>query len=355
VRAAYYEIVRVYHPDRFFGKNLGSYKPKLAKIFARVTDAYEALHRVDSRAEYDKYLRARRRTLDFERALFDRQKQAAEVASALAQIEHAAQRAAQIESPPSTPPPSARPESAPISSVPPRSGANLRHSLLPPSDAERRRALARKLGLPSAPPPRVSSTPPGTASAHAAEELKRRYEQRREQARLEQQNHYIALGEEALGRNDLAAAANALRIACSIAPENADLAERLGELEQRAAAELWEAYVERGKYAAFEGRHAEAAESFERAAQGRPSAAHFERAAFHTLEAGGDPKHAVQLAKQAVALAPQSSKCRLTLAHAYFVGRMRESGLGELERARSLEPDSQPIKDFSVRVKRGEI
>ncbi|HEY4104251.1 MAG TPA: DnaJ domain-containing protein, partial [Polyangiaceae bacterium] len=346
VRAAYYELVRLYHPDRFFGKNLGSYKPKLAKLFARITDAYEALHHIESRAEYDKYLRARRRTLDFERAFFNQQKQAAEVANALAQIEHAAQAGS---------PPIAPPANTQASSVAPRSGATLRHSLAPPSDAERRRTLARKLGLPSAPPPRVSSAPPPSASAHAAEELKRRYDQRRERARVEQHDHYVALAEDALGRGDLATAANALRIACSIAPENTELAARLGELENRAAAELWEAYVERGKYAAFEGRHAEAAESFERAAIGHPSATHFERAAFHLLEAGGDAKRAVQLGKQAVALAPHHGKCRLTLAQAYFAGKMRESGLAELERARALEPDLQLIKDFAARVRRGEI
>ena len=346
IRAAYYEFVRIFHPDRFFGKNLGSYKPKLVKVFGRLTEAYEALHRSASRAEYDRYLSARQRTLDFERQFFDKSQQAAEVATALQRIEQVA-RGASLSAPPLP--------GAPASMAPPSSGASARHSLQPPSDAERRRALARKLGHSSAPPGRVSTTPPPSAAAHAAEELKRRYENRLLLARRDQRDHYVAMSEEAASRSDLAAAANALRIACSLAPDDTALTERLADLESRAAAELWEAYVERGKYAAFEGRHAEAAESFERAAAGRPSASHFERAAFHTLEAGGDPKRACLLAKQAVALAPQNAKCHLTLAQAYFAGKLRESALAELERARMLEPDQPLIKEWVRRAKRGEV
>jgi curved DNA-binding protein CbpA len=348
IRSAYYDLVRLFHPDRFFGKNLGSYGPKLGKVFSRLTEAYEALHRSQSRAEYDGYLAARRRTLDFERQFFDAHRQAAEVASAMQRIEQAA-RADSLRAPAppeSSAPSSAAPLSAHSSAAP--------HSSVPPSDvAARRRALARKLGHSSAPPPRASSLPP--PAAHAADELKRRYEERLLRARQQQLQHYLALSAEAATKNDLAAAANALRIACSLAPDDSALAERLGELERRAAAELWEAYVERGKYAAFEGRHAEAAESFERAALGRPSASHFERAAFHLLEAAGDLKHASQLAKQAVALAPQSAKCRLTLAQVYFAAKLRESGMAELERARALEPEQAQIKEWISRAKRGEV
>jgi tetratricopeptide (TPR) repeat protein len=151
------------------------------------------------------------------------------------------------------------------------------------------------------------------------------------------------------------AAANALRVACSISPNNLELASELADMEHRAAAELWEAYSERAKYAAFEGRAAEAAESYERAAIGHPSAALFERAAFHTLEAEGDLKHAAQLAKQAISLAPNNAKCRLTLAQIYVAAKLRESALAELERARTLEPDSPTIKDWISRVKRGDV
>ena len=328
VRAAYYELVRVFHPDRHFGKPLGRFEAPLLRVFGKFTEAYEVLRRQESRAEYDRYLSARQRTLEFDRYFHESSAEG---------------------SPSSVPPASGERESrAP-------SNTSLRASSLAPSDPEaRRKALARKLGHSSVPPrASQSSIPVASASAHAADELKRRYEQRLSQARDEQRNHYLALASAAESNNDLLAAANALRVACSLAPGDLELAGDLAELERRAAAGLWEAYLERAKYAAFEGRPAEAAESYERAALGHPNASLFERAAFYTLEAQGDLKRAAKLAKQAVSLAPNSARCHLTLAQVYAAADLRESALASLERARSLEPDQPIIKEWITRVKRG--
>jgi len=343
IRAAYYEFVRVYHPDRFFGKRLGDFEGPLLRVFGKFSEAYEVLHRAASRAEYDRYLGARQRTVDFDRYFQDR---------SLGSVAPAA-------------PASSPPRSLSQSSVPPASGArdaraadSLRSSSAPPSDPEaRRRALARKLGHSSMPPSAPSSSqqiPAVSEAARAAEELKRRYEQRVGQARDEQIQHYVVLSGDAAARNDLVAAANTLRIACSLAPDNLELAGDLAELERRAAESLWESYLERAKYAAVEGNHAEAAESYERAALGQPSAALFERAAHYTLEANGDLRKASKLAKQAVALAPNSAKCRLTLARVYFAANLHESALAELERARTIEPNQPILKEWIARVKRGE-
>jgi len=325
IRAAYYELVRVFHPDRYFGKSLGRFEAPLVRVFGKFSDAYEVLRRAESRAEYDRYLTARQRTVELDRYF---QKPEA----------------------PSEPPASGQREL-----LGPEPGTLRRPSLSPASDPEaRRRALARKLGHSSTPPRPSSSMPAVNPSLQAADELKRRYDQRLAQARDGQREHYVTLAKEATDRNDLVAAANALRVACSLAPDNLELAGDLAELERRAAADLWEAYLERAKYAAVEGRPAEAAEAYERAALGQPHASHFERAAFYTLEAGGDLKRASKLAKQAVSIAPNSAKCRLTLAQVYVAAGLRESALAELERARALEPDQPVIKDWILRVKRGE-
>ena len=340
VRAAYYELVRVYHPDRYFGKSLGELEGTLLRVFGKFSEAYEVLHRAETRAEYDRYLGARQRTVDFDRYCRDSPGE-------------------------STPPASAAPSSLSTSSVPPASGTReprpaesfRRPPSAPPSDPDaRRRALARKLGHSSSPPSASPSQqiPAVNEAARAAEELRRRFEQRVGQARDEQISHYVALSTAAAAANDLVAAANALRVACSLAPDNLELAGDLAELERRAAERLWESYVDRAKYAAVEGNHAEAAESYERAALGQPSAGLFERAAHYTLEANGDLRKASKLAKRAVALAPNSAKCRLTLARVYFAANLQESALAELERARSLEPNQPILKEWIARVKRGE-
>jgi curved DNA-binding protein CbpA len=340
IRAAYYDLVRVYHPDRYFGKQLGSFEAPLLRVFGKFSDAYEVLHRAGSRAEYDRYLSARQRTVGFDRYFQDSSAQSTIPASG----------------PPAVPIPSTVPPAS--GTRDPHSSENLRRSSsAPPSDPEaRRRALARKLGHSSLPPSAASSSkiPVVSEAARAGEEIRRRYEQRMTQARDEQLSHYLALSAEAAARNDLVAAANTLRIACSLVPDNLELAGDLSQLERRMAESLWESYLERAKYAAVEGNHAEAAESYERAALGQPGAALFERAAHHTLEANGDLRKASKLAKQAVGLAPNSAKCRLTLARVYFAANLHESALAELERARALEPNQPILKEWISRVKRGE-
>ena len=55
VSAAYHEASRVFHPDRYFGKQLGSYQGRLERIFRRLAEAQATL--VDD-AKRDVYLRA---------------------------------------------------------------------------------------------------------------------------------------------------------------------------------------------------------------------------------------------------------------------------------------------------------
>ena len=56
VKRAYFKLARVIHPDRYYGKQLGSYKPKLDAIFTRISRAYEVLSSDSMRADYDAQL-----------------------------------------------------------------------------------------------------------------------------------------------------------------------------------------------------------------------------------------------------------------------------------------------------------
>jgi curved DNA-binding protein CbpA len=51
-KAAYLEKVKVFHPDRYAGKRLGSYRPRLERVFRRVTEARDALADEAKRAAY---------------------------------------------------------------------------------------------------------------------------------------------------------------------------------------------------------------------------------------------------------------------------------------------------------------
>lgn len=56
VKNAYYRLAGLVHPDRYFAKRLGSYKPKMEALFARISEAFETLSNAQGRAAYDAWL-----------------------------------------------------------------------------------------------------------------------------------------------------------------------------------------------------------------------------------------------------------------------------------------------------------
>jgi tetratricopeptide (TPR) repeat protein len=55
ISAAYHEASRVFHPDRYFGKQLGSYQGRLERVFRRLAEAHATL---TDEVKRDVYLRA---------------------------------------------------------------------------------------------------------------------------------------------------------------------------------------------------------------------------------------------------------------------------------------------------------
>lgn len=53
VKRAYFRLVGLVHPDRFFGKKLGRYAAPLRRVFERLSQAYETLVSPVRRTEYD--------------------------------------------------------------------------------------------------------------------------------------------------------------------------------------------------------------------------------------------------------------------------------------------------------------
>jgi tetratricopeptide (TPR) repeat protein len=384
IKQAYYETVAVFHPDRYFGKNLGSFKPKLEKVFARMTQAHDTLTPTRARAEYDQYLAARQRTRVMERQLSDEQAQAAELESVRHRIREQARRAAENPSVPemqgvrlqgavvevqAAPPaqPSSGSEAPSTSQAPARAGSGPTPSIGPARPAAprhqdsdgRRKALARKLGTRvTSAPPADGSVPPlhtGAAHEHAAQDLRRRYERRLVRERQAQLQRYVEAADQALESGNAPAAANALRIAVSLAPDDLALVARLEEVQNRAATELADTYENQARYEERSGRLEAAAQSYAKAARGKPSARLHERAALCLLEAGGDVRAATEHARQALSLDPNNARVRLTLARAYLASNLRQSAIAELERAAALAPEDETIKDWRKRAKRSQI
>ncbi|HEX3776919.1 MAG TPA: DnaJ domain-containing protein [Polyangiaceae bacterium] len=370
IKAAYYEVVNVFHPDRYFGKNLGSFKPKLERVFARLTEAYDVLTRAGPRAEYDAYLALRNQTRELDHKTSDSAVEA-QVQAIQRQIEEEARAAERaLAQTVSTPP--VQSISPPRSITPTPSiaaGAAQRIPSQRPLDADaRKRALARKLAggtrtfsgsIPAQASP--SLTPASGRSelqGRAAEDLKRRYEQRIVQAREQQAERYVADARRAITSKDAVSAANALRIAATLVPDNPGLSARIQEAQLEADALLSGHYLAQAQYEEREGRMAEAARSYARATAGNPNSKVFERAAYCGLMAAIDLRLAGEHARRAVALASagqnEEGQARVTLARIYVTAGMKQSALAEFERAATLAPNDDTIKDWIRRLKRGE-
>lgn len=59
IKAAYYHLAKKYHPDRHHQRDSSDLRPKLERLFALITQAYDALSQPAERAAYDERIRAR--------------------------------------------------------------------------------------------------------------------------------------------------------------------------------------------------------------------------------------------------------------------------------------------------------
>jgi hypothetical protein len=343
IKRAYYAIAPDYHPDKFYGKNLGSFKPMMEAIFGQLTFAYETLTSIERRAEYDGYLSAQAQTRSMEELL----------------------RGAT--SPTPTAPPLS-PGPIPVSSsVPPDAAATKSDPARPPvtsstpptprdSDRARREALARKLGIArgSFPPEGRRSVPPvepHTSHEAAAQELKRRHDLMVGEKRRSQAKRYVEAGAAALKDNP-AAAANAYRLAMALDPENPEIIRAHRQATQQAAIALADGYLKQGDYESRNRQWSGAARSYARAVAGMPEdPIVLQKAAHAALKAGTDLRVAAEFAKRAVALAPTQIENRLTLIEAYLGAGFAAGAKRELEAAREIAPRDDRIAELSKRLK----
>jgi predicted Zn-dependent protease len=256
-------------------------------------------------------------------------------------------------------------------SLPPPSASNpgFRPSAsIRPNDPEvRRRALARKLGrAPLAlgddkPPPssaqieeqrRQLAQEGAQRQDWAAEELKRRYQDRIHAARDRQIEVYTKAAKQALDKGDHVGASNALRIAVSLSPNDAALVAQLNEVSAKAKRELAGSYIEQAEYEERDEKWLAAAKSYARALVGRPEARVFDKVADCLLSGEGDLREAGEMAKRAVMLQPESARFRVTLARFYVKAGMKQSAEGELSRAATLGPTDDKVVDWIRRLKR---
>ena len=287
IKSAYYAVAPEFHPDKYFRKNLGSYKAEDRGPLRADHPRARRAHRPGAPREYDEYLAPdaqepgderrcstrRRATSPRWRPRSSRRPPAAVDAQRPRRATSGSARPAAVPGA-SRPPPSApAPASAPAPSTPGLSPDEVLR--------QRREALARKLTGGSAPP---GARPGADARARRDGPGDRRRARRRRsssgatprsrEARRQQLTRYIDTGRAALDRQDFAAAANAYRIAASLAPDDAAVQATCNEAMQPrgggARRRLLEAGRVRGGPGALERGGAELLQGLRRAAGERP-------------------------------------------------------------------------------------
>ena len=294
IKDAYYELVAMVHPDRFRGRNLGVAAPRVARIFAAVEAAHEALASRDQRARNDDSWSDANEPL---------------TSPQVTAVSSGQERA-----------PAALPEEAPLSSG--RLAASTSHAS--------GHMLARKLGrAPSVAPPPISSSPPSStqgpasarseASGHAIAELRRRYEQLAPLAKAEKLKSLVSQGEAALANGRGAEALQAFRLAQSLDAHDTVVLRGLTQAEELAAPEIGKNYAYFAKRAEYAEQTTDARAFWESAATRAADDAETQgRAAAALLRLEGDASVALRCAGRAVLLEPKNAVFRALLGRAYL-------------------------------------
>lgn len=353
IRAAYFALSKVFHPDSKFRKQLGSYKAKMTKVFQYLTEAYDTLSKKKTRDEYDVYLRSTRSVEQAERALATE-----EVAVAEANVE--VPRPPLLPStdyamPPATPVPEAAPE--PVPEVAPEPA----RELSPEARRVARELFERRLrGLPQPsahkPEPKFEpASPESRAPTSAADDRKERARQLtrtlidvgRTTGNADKLPRTLAAAKSAFERGEIALAVQHMARAIALAPERSDLHTEYERLSRMLAHNLADAYIEQAKFEVKHGKWASAALSWAKVCEGRPDdgAAH-RAAALSLLKAGGDMRGAQKYAQRAVRLLPTDIDARILLAQIYLTVGLKLNAKRELDAAAKLDPENEMVKNL---------
>ena len=341
VKRSYFELASLMHPDRYFKKNLGSFKGKMEALFGRITEAHDILVDAAKRLDYDAYLDEVATTKGME-AMFERALEETRKAAELAAATAAANANQAVVTRDSVPDARARASSSPGPVAP--SGPS------PQEIQARREALAKRLlgGQSVRPPAAQSVAPPAEVvnplryanSGDAMDALKRRYEDRIDNATANQARKYAKLAEDALSKNDLVAAASSLHIATKFAPEDTALAMRYQEVKNDADKLLCDSYIKQATYEQRSHHWPEAARTWQKVAKVRVGDVNANAQAAKCLLRceTGDMHQAAEHAKIAVMAEPAVVEHHVTLAEIYAKAGLSASARRAAETGLALDP-----------------
>jgi curved DNA-binding protein CbpA len=371
IRNAYFELSKLFHPDAYFGRELGSFKGKMEAVFKRLTEAYDTLGKAKRRAEYDEYLasteqttRARRTLQSIDLADIEAHRAAAARAHPPDEPNESAERSTSPRvaiSPPSAPPAEREARVPPPPPSPPRPQ---------PTNAERRarvrdRLLQRMKVVSSMRPPAPGgkpSEPPSDAAGEGDRDQRRRnaIDGLRQSITASsavtstpnaQIQSLLRKAAEAEQASDVLQAATHLQLALSIEPNNPDILREYDRVSKVVARNLAANYEKQALYEEKTGNWQAAARSWCRASDGKPDDPNAaRRTAEAMLKASSDLYRAQVYAQRAVSLA-RSVENLTVLARVYLAAGLKLNAIRELEKAAQLAPKDEMVNNLLREVR----
>ena len=301
VRVAYFDLMKRFHPDVFWGRDLGLYAPRVEAIHKTLTDAFAGLCDSTKRAAYD-----------------------ASLAAAKA--------------------PAPRPE--PPRRPPPTTGIMMRSDVSPAA-------------TPCAPPPAPAVAPrqepdaevepvPKEITQQSLQRVRAEHmlKQRRENAgSLESQSR------EAEVRGDVPAAISLLKQALSLHDEP-ELRERLDELERQRSAQAHGRYVAAARVHERDKRWDAAVAAWVKAAAERPADLDVLLGMVNaSCEGLVDLQTAADYARRATMAAPRNADAFAALARVFFLAGRMASARGAVESALKLNANHAAAQELQRKLK----
>ena len=380
IRHAYFTLSKVFHPDTMFRKKLGSYKAKMEAIFHRLTEAYEVLGKKRPRADYDRYLGLQDQTRAVERAAGEldalgeeEASRAAEEAAKLeadlaagrlasaaeaetAAKETAAKVAASESAEPSEPSEGSEPPD-PSDATPDRkmseAGLQRAKELMARKLRHAARAASVRRGGSSSPPVNPAAAPstdppPKSDRRGLLKSLAGSLKQSATQTGgLDRVQRHVLMAERARRKGDLTAAAQELRLAVALEPEDEELREQHAALNAELASSLSTTYEEQALYEQRHGKWGAAAISWAKVSDGRPHDAKAARLAAEALvEAKGDLHKAQAYAQRAAELEPENIDNLRALGRIYIAAGLHLNARRVLQRAAALDPGDEMVENL---------
>jgi len=354
IRKAYFALSKVFHPDAYFGKRLGSFKPKMEVVFRKMTDSYEAVGRPKKREAYDRYLKQSIAVSAAEARMDRVEERAKAMSKALTKAPVVERQAQPVVA--SAPAEKWRPTEAPakaapsvVPGTPEYDRMQRKRELLERRLRGRSQGAARRGGP-------VRSMPAPTARVGQKTALRDLTRSLKQTAVLtggvDRADRHIENARVSEAEGDLAAAANALRMAIALDSSRTELQDQYQRVNSNLRVQLVDIHREQAKYEEDNNLWAAASISWAKVAEASPEdPVAPRRAAKALMAAGGDLRKARDFALRSLELAPDALDTRLLLARIYIGAGMDASAAKELDEAAKLDPGHEMVKNLKEQLK----